>query len=206
MDHNREGGNLTEEVLVRQMKEGDKASFDLLYEKYRNTALRTAYLITGNFSLSEDIVQDTFVKVYLHCGELKNDSGFKAWMMQILVRTAYRSGKKASRELPDEEVVQKADTGGIPSSLEQVLARDEAGAIAEAVRALPMKQRSVVVLYYYQEYRISEIAKILGCLEGTVKSRLHTAKKQLRRMLADESGIGFVRDSNERNGGYEAGI
>ena len=197
---------MTEEVLVRQMKEGDKASFDLLYEKYRNTALRTAYLITGDRSLSEDIVQDTFVKIYLHCRELKNDSGFKAWMMQILVRTAYRNGKKASREMPDEEVIQKADTGGIPSSLEQVLAREEAGAIAEAVRALPMKQRSVVVLYYYQEYRISEIAKILGCLEGTVKSRLHTAKKQLRRMLADESGIGFVRDSDERNGGYEAGI
>lgn len=62
---------MTEEVLVRQMKEGDKASFDLLYEKYRNTALRTAYLITGDRSLSEDIVQDTFVKIYLHCGELK---------------------------------------------------------------------------------------------------------------------------------------
>ena len=197
---------MTEEVLVRQMKEGDKASFDLLYEKYRNTALRTAYLITGNFPLSEDIVQDTFVKIYLHCRELKNDSGFKAWMMQILVRTAYRSGKKESREVPDEEVVQKADTGGIPSSLEQVLAREEAGAIAEAVRTLPMKQRSVVVLYYYQEYRISEIAGIMGCLEGTVKSRLHTAKKQLRRMLTDECGIGLGRDSDERNGGYEAGI
>lgn len=197
---------MTEEVLVRQMKEGDKASFDLLYEKYRNTALRTAYLITGNFSLSEDIVQDTFVKIYLHCGELRNDSEFKAWMMQILVRTAYRNGKKANREVPDEEIVQKADTGRIPDSLEQVLAREEAGAVVEAVRALPIKQRSVVVLYYYQEYRITEIAEIMGCREGTVKSRLHTAKRQLRRMLVNEPGVGVWECSEEKESRYETGV
>ena len=53
---------MDEEVLVRQMKEGDKASFDLLYDKYKNVALRTAYLITGNLPDSEDVVQDTLVK------------------------------------------------------------------------------------------------------------------------------------------------
>ncbi|MCM1416568.1 MAG: RNA polymerase sigma factor [bacterium] len=170
------------------MKEGDKAAFDLLYEKYRNMALHTAYLITGNYSLSEDIVQDTFVRVYLHCGELKNDGGFKAWMMQILVRTAYRSGKKAGKELPDEEIFQKADVDKRPSPLDLTIVREEAKRIAEAVRELPFKQKSVVVLYYYQECRISEIAKILGCREGTVKSRLHAAKKQLRRKLETEYG------------------
>ena len=123
---------MTEKMLVRQMKEGDKASFDLLYEKYKNMALRTAYLITGDRSYSEDVVQDTFVKVYLHCKELKNDSGFKAWMMQILVRTAYKCGRKKSRELPDEDVVQKADTGSNISLLEQVIMQEETEAIAGA--------------------------------------------------------------------------
>jgi len=182
-------GNLTEETLVRQMKEGDKVSFDLLYEKYKNMALHTAYLITGDRSYSEDVVQDTFVKVYLHCRELKNDSGFKAWMMQILVRTAYKCGRKKSRELPDDEAVQKADTGRSPSSLEQVIMQEEAQAIARAVRTLPVKQRSVVVLYYYQQYQINEIAQMLGCLEGTVKSRLHTARKQLKKALEDDFGM-----------------
>lgn len=180
---------MTEKMLVRQMKEGDKASFDLLYEKYKNMALRTAYLITGDRSYSEDVVQDTFVKVYLHCRELKNDSGFKAWMMQILVRTAYKCGRKKSRELPDDEAVQKADTGRSPSSLEQVIMQEEAQAIARAVRTLPVKQRSVVVLYYYQQYQINEIAQMLGCLEGTVKSRLHTARKQLKKALEDDFGM-----------------
>lgn len=180
---------MTEEALVRRMKEGDKTSFDLLYEKYKNMALHTAYLIIGDRSYSEDVVQDTFVKIWLHCGELKNDSGFKAWMMQILVRTAYKTGKKKNRELPDEEIVQKADTVISPSAVEQVIAQEEAETIAGAVRALPVKQRTVVVLYYYQEYQISEIAKILGVLEGTVKSRLHTARGQLRRKLESDLGM-----------------
>ena len=182
-------GNLTEEMLVKQMKKGDKASFDMLYEKYKNMALHTAYLITGDYSYSEDVVQDTFVKVYLHCKELKNDSGFKAWMMQILVRTAYKSGKKKSRELPDEDILVKADKGQRFSSVDQVIAREEAEMIAGAVKALPIKQRTVVVLYYYQEYRVNEIAAMLGVLEGTVKSRLHTARKILRKSLTDDPGV-----------------
>lgn len=184
---------MTEEALVRQLKEGDKTSFDLLYEKYKNMALHTAYLITGNRSDSEDVVQDTFVKVWLHCRELKNDSGFKAWMMQILVRTAYKSGKKKSRELPDEEIMQKADRGQGFSSMEQVIAREEAETIAGAVKALPIKQRTVVVLYYYQEYQVREIAAMLGVLEGTVKSRLHTARKLLRGSLTGVSGMTVER-------------
>lgn len=176
---------MTEEALVRQLKEGDKTSFDLLYEKYKNMALRTAYLITGNLSDSEDVVQDTFVKVWLHCRELKNESGFRAWMMQILVRTAYKSGKRKSRELPDEEILQKADKSQGVSSIERAIAREEAEMIAGAVRSLPIKQRTVVALYYYQECSVSEIAAMLGVLEGTVKSRLYTARKLLRGKLRD---------------------
>ena len=178
---------MDEEVLVRQMKEGDKASFDLLYDKYKNGALRTAYLITGNLPDSEDVVQDTFVKVYLHCKELKNDSGFKAWMMQILVRTAYKAGKRKGRELPDEEVIDKADTRTERSSLEQVLVKEESRMLSEAIHRLPMKQRTVVILFYYQEYSVSEIAHMLDSREGTVKSRLHVARERLRGMLEKDS-------------------
>lgn len=186
---------MNEEVLVRQMKEGDKVSFDLLYDKYKNMALRTAYLITGSLSDSEDVVQDTFVKVFLHCKELKSDSGFKAWMMQILVRTAYKAGKKKSRELPDDEVVEKADTKTGQSSLEQILVKEEAQMLSETVRRLPVKQRTVVILFYYQECPVSEIARMLGCREGTVKSRLHVARERLRGMLdADFDSVKCRRD------------
>lgn len=175
-----------EERLVQQMKEGDQAAFDLLYEKYKNMAFHTAYLITGNLSDSEDVVQETFVKVYLHCRELKNDSGFKSWMMQILVHTAYRMGKKRSKEQPDEQIAEKADTNPVRSSLEQVLEREQARLLAQAVKGLPVKQRTAVILYYYQECSIGEIAKICGCMEGTVKSRLHAARLRMRGLLEEQ--------------------
>ena len=105
------------------------------------------------------------------------------------MRTAYKCGRKKSRELPDEDVVQKADTGSNISLLEQVIMQEETEAIAGAVRALPLKQRTVVVLFYYQEYQINEIAAILGCLEGTVKSRLHTARKRLKRALENDLSV-----------------
>jgi RNA polymerase sigma-70 factor (ECF subfamily) len=191
---------LEEEVLVRQMKNGDKSSFDLLYDKYKNTALRTAYLITGNLPDSEDVVQDTFVKVWLHRAQLKNKSGFKAWMLQILVRTAYRFCKKKSREVPDDEAVLLADQKAESSSLEQVLAKEQAKRIAESVRNLPVKQRTVVILFYYQDCSVREIAAICGCMEGTVKSRLHTARAKLKKMLSEDGG-----GTENRKAGYENG-
>ncbi len=181
---------MNEEILVRRMKEGDKASFDLLYEKYKNIALRTAYLITGSIPDSEDVVQDTFVKTYLHCKELKNDSGFKAWMMQILVRTAYKTGKRKGKEMPDEEIIAKADMRTERSSLDHVLVKEETRILSEAVHRLPIKQRTVVILFYYQEYSVREISRMLGLREGTVKSRLHVARERLRGILEQDMDTG----------------
>ena len=108
-------------------------------------------------------------------------------MMQILVRTAYKAGKRKGRELPDEEVIDKADTRTERSSLEQVLVKEESRMLSEAIHRLPMKQRTVVILFYYQEYSVSEIAHMLDSREGTVKSRLHVARERLRGMLEKDS-------------------
>ena len=171
---------MEDEILVQQLKKGSREAFDLLYEKYKNLLIRTAYLITGNKPDSEDAAQETFVKVYLHISELKNDAGLKPWMMQILVRTAYRIGKKRSREVPDEEIESLSESQTVLSPLGQMIKQEEAEMIFRAVEALPVKQRTVVVLYYYNELSVAEIAEMLACREGTVKSRLHTARKFLK--------------------------
>lgn len=175
---------MKDEILVRQLKDGKSEAFDLLYEKYKNLAIRTAYLITGNLPDSEDIVQETFVKVYLHIAGLKNDSGFKPWMMQILVRTAYRAGRKSSREIPDDDMESRMENQAVISPLRQMMKREEAEMIYRAVASLPVKQRTVVVLYYYNDLSVAEIAELLECREGTVKSRLHTARKRLKGALS----------------------
>ena len=176
---------MKDEILVEQLKEGSRAAFDALYEKYRDQAIRTAYLITGNLADSEDIVQDTFVKVYLHSSKLQNNNGFKAWMMRILVRTAWRASKKKNREFPDEEAVSRMEDRTDSSSLDKVMQHEETKRLSAVVKSLPAKQRTVVVLYYYNGLNVGEIAKTLGIMEGTVKSRLHTARRSMKKALEE---------------------
>lgn len=176
---------MEEEILAAQLREGSREAFDKLYEKYKNMAIRTAYLITGNPMDSEDVVQETFVKVWLHARELHSDSGFKPWMMQILVRTAYRMAKKSRREIPDDCVADRMKASEEVSSLDKVIQTEEAEMIMAAVRTLPVKLRTVIVLYYYDSFSVKEIAGMLGVMEGTVKSRLHTARQRIRAALLD---------------------
>lgn len=186
---------MKEEVLIEQLKAGNKEAFDELYMKYKNLAVHTAYLITGNLSDSEDITQETFVKVWLHARELKNNSGFKAWMLQILVRTAYRIGKKSRREIPDDETVKRMNQPEDVSSLDKIIQLEEAEMILQAVRSLSVKLRAVVVLYYYDSFTVKEIAGILKITEGTVKSRLHTARKHMHAALKSSEGA-TVQDAS----------
>ncbi len=180
---------MEDEILAARLREGSREAFDELYHKYKKMAIHTAYLITGNLADSEDVVQETFVKVWLHARELRKDSGFKPWMLQILVRTAYRMSKKSRREIPDENVAEKMPAAEEASSLDRVIQTEEAERIMTAVRALPVKLRTVVVLYYYDDFSVKEIAKLLQIMEGTVKSRLHAARRRIKAALqGDKDG------------------
>lgn len=171
--------------LVQRLKAGDKTAFDALYEKYKNILLRMAYLVSGQMSEAEDIVQETFVKCYLHIGELKRDEGFKSWLFQILYRTAYRQIKKHKREILREDIGIQADaTDGI-TSLDRIIRTETERQVSNAVKKLDFKHRTVVVMFYYNEMSTKEIAEVLGCTEGTVKSRLFHARKKLKRSLCD---------------------
>ncbi|WP_342758148.1 RNA polymerase sigma factor [Kineothrix sedimenti] len=175
--------------LVQQLKGGDKAAFDALYENYKNILLRMAYLVSGNRNDAEDIVQETFVKCYLHIGELKKDEGFRPWLFQILYRTAYRQTKKRGREIPDEDIDMQAEATDGVTSLDKLVRNETEKMISDAVQGLDIKHRTVIVLYYYNELSAGEIAKVIGCTQGTVKSRLHNARKKLKGILkAQEEG------------------
>ncbi len=174
---------MDEKELVRRMKAGDKQAFDALYEKYKNILLRMAYLVSGQMYDAEDIVQETFVKCFLHIGDLRKNDGFKPWLFQILYRTAYGHGKKRRREIPEEDIAIRADaTDGI-TSLDRIIQTETDQKVKQAVQSLDFKHRAVVVLYYFNEMPMKEIARVLGCTEGTVKSRLFAARKKLKGKL-----------------------
>ena len=164
---------MDEENIVRRMINGDMDAFGELMEKYERPALRAAWLISGNAADSEDIVQETFTACYLNRKKLRDPAAFKTWF--------YR------KEQPEEEPASgQADTGR--SVLENCIMKEEERILYEAVEKLPPKQKTVLILYYYNDMPIREIARVCGVFEGTVKSRLFHAKEQLKQILTQEEG------------------
>lgn len=175
-----------DEILVWRWKKGDSDAFDALYEKYKNIALRTAWLICKNQADSEDVVQETFVKCHLHIHELRKEKEFKAWMLKILVRCSWQFLKKKNREVADDQVEVHFQAKEIPGILDYELRKEREKEIFSSVQRLSDKHRIVIILYYYDELSIKEIAKVMGCREGTVKSRLYSARNQLKSILEGE--------------------
>lgn len=176
---------MDEEKLIERMKHGDEEAFIRIYEKYRELVFRTVCLITGDAAGGEDVAQDTWVQVYLHIGQLHDSSRFKPWVMQILHRTALKVIQRRKREVPDELILDRADAGrSNPDSPEySFLDKERETEILKAIEALKYKQKVVVVLYYYDELSIKEIAAVTGSTEGTVKTRLFAARKKLLKTL-----------------------
>lgn len=175
-----------ETELVRRMKKGDRAAFDTLYAQYYDRLYRTACMITGNQADGEDVTQETFIRMYLHCTELKKDEQFRYWLYKILNRTAWQLAKKHSKERPEEQILEMAAQSMTDSPATEILKNERDRAISQAVRKLEYRQRTAVILYYYNGLGTKEIAKVMDCMEGTVKSRLFTARKNLKSLLKQE--------------------
>ena len=190
--------------FITKLKEGKPEAFDRLYAEYHLPLYRTALLILGNREDAEDVLQETFVTAYLHIHDLRSENGLKSWLFQILTHIAYRAGKKKSREIPMEpgslgkdqqEQVFYQDNmesrillAGPDAVVQPVDSAEEIqGRIfRNALQRLDPIHREVLVLYYYDELSVKEIAKICRCLEGTVKSRLYNARKKLMKALEQE--------------------
>lgn len=172
---------MNETECVKELQSGNMDAFDILFEKYKNEAIRTAYLITGNHASSEDIVQETFILCYQNIKKLHDPAQFKSWLFRILTRTAWRSCSKSKKETPTEDILLSAEKGSfLDSSYEYCMQKETTQTLLQAVDQLNPKQRTVIILYYYNELSLNEIAQILNCFPGTVKSRLHAARKNLK--------------------------
>ena len=199
-------------IFVRRMIEGDEKAFDELYHAYSKKLYRMAYFITGNHSDSEDILQETFVKCYLHRKELKNLGRFESWICQILVRTAWKTEKKKKRagEISYEEILEQEEDSGsrmarqmredlsAVNPLDACLQKESFTELGEMVKQLDIKYRTVIMLYYYYDYWTKENSRIIGIFEGTVKSRLSRARTLLHQQMERDAN-GSIRKNRQNN-------
>lgn len=183
--HLREEDKMNREIEFteedfKKLKTGDKDSFDLLYQEYYLVLYRTALLILGNREDAEDVLQDTFVSIYKKARTLSDFEKLKPWIFSILKNTSYTRYKKRKREFPDEFVLDKAEESPTYLGEDDFAEKSE---IQDALMTLKEKEREVLVFYYYNDFSIEEIASICKTFQGTVKSRLYRARKNLKKEL-----------------------
>lgn len=143
-------------------------------DKNRTAMFRLAYSIVLNKEDAEDSVSECILKAYSHLADLKNIKKMKAWLFQILVnesKTCLRKKKRIELVADSSVFLEKEQTTDSPYDL------------LEFVCQLEENFKEVIILYYFEDFRVKEIAKILDISEGTVKSRLFRAREELKRFL-----------------------
>lgn len=169
--------------LVMRLQKGDKSSFEELFNLYKDKAVRTAYLITNNKALADDIAQEAFILCYFKIATLKDPRRFKTWFFRMLTRLAWKMSSREKISVPVDNIFEFADMQENNLVEGEVLDKEKARTLMEAVKHLGIKQKTTILLYYYNNFSVSEIAGIMGCFEGTVKSRLHAARKNLKKSI-----------------------
>ncbi len=139
------------------------------------TLYRISMSMLKNEADCEDAVQTAILTAYEKLGSLREERYFRTWLVRILINVCNMQLKKRSR------VISLEDATGVPEP--SLLSHTESTELRLAIEALPVKIRQAVVLYYIEDFSVSEIKNILKIPEGTVKSRLSKGRSHLRRIL-----------------------
>ncbi|MBE0449123.1 MAG: sigma-70 family RNA polymerase sigma factor [Actinobacteria bacterium] len=171
-------------TLIRRCQQGDVDAFESLFQQYSTKALRTAYLLTGRQHIAEDITQESFIQCYREIKRLRHPEAFQAWFYRILVRISWRvlskeKGRLSLETLNDSDHEFLISDASVSEAVETKQMQD---VLHQALNKLSAPLRTAIILHYFNEFSIKEISEVLGCRAGTVKSRLHNARKR----LADE--------------------
>lgn len=182
----------TEALLIADLCEGDETALAPLVEKYKRMVYRLAMQITKNHADADDVMQETFIKVYRSIRTFRKDAAFETWLYRIAVNEALNFVKRKERRR--ESALETAVEGEYEAATRyqaQIASDPHVHAekaelrhyVTKAVNSLPLKHRTVVILHEFEGLTHAEIASILNCSEGTVRSRLHYARKKLRTLL-----------------------
>ncbi|MBQ1504654.1 MAG: sigma-70 family RNA polymerase sigma factor [Oscillospiraceae bacterium] len=164
-----------------------KPDLDRLMTQYGTSLLRLCYMYLKDYQLAQDAVQETFVKVYLKYSLFRAEASEKTWITRISMNVCRdmmrkRAYRERGEEIP-EYLAAEPDTGPEADAME----RDRNTALLDAIEALPDIYRQTLLLYYYEDMKAEEIAKIQHTARSTVNVRLKRGRDMLRKALSDET-------------------
>lgn len=183
---------LSEQELIQSAQRGNAIAFEQLIAEHQKRIFSIAYRIAGNQEDAADMAQEVLVKIFRNLKNFRGDSKFSTWLYRVATTTCLDEQKKQRRHSAyslDEELetedgglaTELKDTGPTPEEFAERKAMQQA--IRMAIGKLKDEHKKVILLREVQGLSYEEIAKILKCSEGTVKSRINRARESLKKFL-----------------------
>lgn len=199
--------------LVRFAKAGDREAFAELVAAYQNKVYSLGYHLTGNQADAQDLVQEVFLRAFLSLKGFRQEADFGTWLHRITVNQWINSRRRQKNHstvsldtpIPTDEgdlFREVAATG--PDPLETVTEHELQEMVHRALKELSPDFRTVLVLREIEGYNYEEIARMVGCSLGTVKSRLNRARQALRQKVALRAAEGGFGPSEVKSSSGQA--
>ncbi len=178
--------------LVERVREGDKRAYGLLVEKYQRKLMRLLSRMIRDPDEVEDVAQETFIKAYRALPQFRGDAAFYTWLYRIAVNTAKNHLVARGRSMPtlseqaidaDDEPDERLVIQDISTPESELLSKQVAYAVNEAVQALPEELRQAITLREIEGMSYEEIAEAMACPIGTVRSRIFRAREAIANKL-----------------------
>jgi RNA polymerase sigma-70 factor, ECF subfamily len=172
-------------TLVQAARNHDPSAWDELFHRYQLPLFAYARGLTGDREAAFDIVQEAFIRAVANLGRLREDRKFGSWIFGIAHQRCvhhFRRTRRTEELFDGDRGIDEADDAG-PDPREALLSAERAEALYVLVDRLPLPQRSALLLHVLEGFTLEEIAEVARVPLGTVKSRLHHAKRALRGLI-----------------------
>lgn len=174
------------EDLIARVRSGDDRAFQLIFDRYSRPIIGFIYDITNDRELSEELMQETFVRAYKNLGTLRGDAKLSTWLFGIaknVARESLRARHRASRKVElDDEAVKELRDGKLPPD-DSLINKELNNVIRDALSRLDEDKRLVFALKVFQQQSYEEIAAITGFSIAKLKTDLHRARLEMRRLV-----------------------
>lgn len=181
-----DGGANDELELVLHCQNGDRDAQHRLYQHYKDTVFSIAFRMTNNQQEAEDLAQMAFLRIFKKVGTFRGDSALSSWIYRLTVNVCINHCHKEKKR----KSILTNELAGLHQENHRALKREPGEQppkfrpfLEKAIRALPAGYRMIFVLYDIEGYRHREIAQMMNISEGTSKSQLHKARKELKQNL-----------------------
>ena len=176
-----------EQLPVADARAGSPEAWNALFQRYQLPLYAYIFELVRAEQPSLDIVQETFIAAARHVASLRDDERFGSWLFGIAHQKCIQHWRKSGREESWDEPALEALPGMDSSPCDLLIQREREDEFMQALNQLPPPQRAVLLLHFVEDFSLEEIAGVTGVALGTVKSRLHYAKKALRDLLEERT-------------------